>query len=250
MTSERIDDLLAELARVARDVGRAIRPVGHDEMLSAITAVARELFQAGACSIALLDDDGDELVFHVASGKGAEDVVGMRIPASRGIAGWVVTSGQAIVIEDVTRDPRFARDFAASTGYVPRSILAMPLETDRRMLGVIEVLDRNPEAAGPRDLERLSLFAGQAALALEGARAFSDVGRELLTALAESAEGGDLRDALERAAQLAPEEDADVNALAAMFAELGRAGVEERALAVRLVSAVLDFVRPFRARSL
>jgi GAF domain-containing protein len=249
VTEERVDDLLAELARVARDVGRAIRPVGHDEMLSAITAVARELFQAAACSIALLDDDGDELVFHVASGAGAEDVVGLRIPSSRGIAGWVVMSGQAIVIDDVTRDPRFARDFAASTGYVPRSILAMPLETDRRMLGVIEVLDRDPAAAGPRDLERLALFASQAALALEGARAFTDLGRELLTALAGATESGDLREALERAALQAPEEDADVDALAAMFAELGRAGAEERALAIRLVSAVLAFVRPYRARS-
>jgi len=76
--------------------------------------------------------------------------------------------GQPIEIADVTRDPRFARDVAESTGYVPRAILAMPLETDRAMLGVIEDLDRRKDGgSGARDMELLALFARQAALAIE-----------------------------------------------------------------------------------
>jgi hypothetical protein len=66
----------------------------------------------------------------------------MRIPAGQGIAGWVLASGQPIELSDVTHDPRFARDVAERTGYVPRSILAMPVEGSQQTLGVLEVLDR------------------------------------------------------------------------------------------------------------
>ena len=238
------EELLAELARVASEVGPAIAPVGRDQLLASITDAARQLFDAAACSLALLDETEEELVFHVASGAGAADVVGLRISASSGIAGWVVMSGQPIAIEDVRQDPRFAASFAEQTGYVPRSILAMPLETDRQMLGVIEVLDRRADAAGMRDMELLSVFARQAALAIEGSRVFSDLGRELLAAVAEAARTGSSLDrALARAAEDAPAGSADLAELAALFCELGRLGGEERALLTRLARQVVAYAR-------
>jgi GAF domain-containing protein len=239
----RPDDLFAELGRLAHEVGPAFAPVGHEELLRSITETARELFDAAACSLALLDDSGEELVFHVASGAGAEDVAGLRIPASRGIAGWVVMSGQAIAIEDVTQDPRFAHDIATQTGYVPRSILAMPLETDRRMLGVIEVLDRRVDVTRTRDMELLGLFARQAALAIEGARVFAELGTELLRAAAAAAGDGELGRALERAAEDTQSSRPELAELAAVFCELGRLGDTERTAAIRLVRDFLDYAR-------
>src|SRR5207237_5053763 len=126
-----------------------------------------------------------ELEFVMASGAGEEAVRDMRIPANQGVAGWVVMSGQAIAIEDVAADPRFASSVAESTGYVPRSILAMPLQTERRVLGVIELLDRKVGGVqAGRDMELLGVFAEQAALAIESATIFRDLGRALLESLA------------------------------------------------------------------
>ncbi|MDQ3645377.1 MAG: GAF domain-containing protein, partial [Actinomycetota bacterium] len=193
--------ILREVAQLASDVGPALAPAGHHELLRSITDAAKELFEAAACSLALLTEDQDELVFWVASGAGADDVVGMRIPSSQGIAGWVVTSGQPIAIEDVRRDPRFATDFAESTGYVPSSILAMPLETERSMIGVISVLDRRTTGSqGAQDMQTLALFARQAALAIENSRIFSDLGRSLFEAVGLAADGGDLSEALREVA--------------------------------------------------
>lgn len=242
------DDLVTELARIAAEMGPALAPAGHLELLRSITDAAKDLFAAAACSLALLTDDQSELVFHVASGAGAEDVVGMRIPSSAGIAGWVVTSGQPIAIEDVRRDARFASSFAESTGYVPTSILAMPLETDRRMIGVISVLDRRSAGSGVgeanEDMKTLALFARQAALAIENSRVFGDLGRVLFEAAADASDH--YSDALRAVAAGAPRPSSEYAELAAHLAELGRLGPDERLAATRLVGHFLDYLRTRR----
>ena len=237
------DDRLSELARVAADMGAALVPPGHDRLLRSITAAAQHLFNAAACSLALLDEAEEELVFLVASGAGADEVAGMRVPVGRGIAGWVVTSGQPIAIADVRRDPRFAADVAQTTGYVPRSILAMPLQTEERMVGVIEVLDRREDGREePRDMELLSRFAEQAAIAIDNSRVFSDLGRVLLTAAADVVDDDDLRAALRRAGAAAPPPDSDLAELALLFSRLGAVGPEERRVVTRVVNEFLAFL--------
>ena len=247
MTS--LDDLLRELAELATSLGPAVRPVGTDELLRALTETARQLFGAAACSLALLSEDDSELLYTVAAGEGAEDVTGMRIPASQGIAGWVVQSGQPIAISDVASDPRFAREAAEQTGYVPQAILAVPVETPQRTLGVISLLDRDPERPGAEhDMALLSLFADQAALALASVETFSRLGRVLLDALAGAAVGHDLALALRQAASESPSADPELAALAATFSALARRGASERRLALAVLRDVAEYTerRPSR----
>ena len=70
------------------------------------------------------------------------------------------------MIEDVERDPRFAKDVAEGTGYVPQGLMAVPLLHDERALGVLEVLDRQSRFT-LAEMELLGLFASQAAIALD-----------------------------------------------------------------------------------
>src|ERR1700735_2704930 len=107
------DALLTQLGELATTLGPAVRPAGTDELLRSLTETARRLFGAAACSLALRTEDESELVYTVAAGQGAAGVTGMRIPASRGIAGWVVQSGQPLAISDVGREPRFGREKGA-----------------------------------------------------------------------------------------------------------------------------------------
>jgi subtilisin family serine protease len=100
---------------------------------------------------------------------------------------------------------------AERTGYVPRSILAMPVEGSQQTLGVLEVLDRGGTGGlGADQGQLLALFARQAALAVEQAQVFADLGRALLQAAARAAEGASLRDVLTRAAQAAPRPTAEL----------------------------------------
>ncbi|MDQ4028922.1 MAG: GAF domain-containing protein, partial [Actinomycetota bacterium] len=152
-------------------------------------------------------------------------------------------SGQPIAIDDVRGDPRFAADVAESTGFVPRSIMAMPLETKKGTIGVVSVLDRSSADAG--DMELLALFAQQAAIAIDNSRAFSDLGRVLLAAL-EQASDGDLSDVLRRASSNMAARDADLAELAACFSELSAFGPDERRAAVALLSQFLSYVKKRR----
>ena len=220
------EELLRELADVAESTVVALEPAGHDQLLQAVCDAAKELFGAAACSIALVEEETDEIVYRVASGKGAAAVLGLRLPLGKGVAGWVVSSGMPIRIDDVAADPRFGREVAEQTGYVPRSILATPLETAYTVLGVVSVLDPAvpaTEAAAQQEMRLLGLFAQQAALAIDAARVYRDVGRALLAALAAAADGGPLADMAERALAAKAGPKSEVLDLAGLFARLGRA---------------------------
>ena len=137
-------------------------------LLQSIVDVARAIFRAKASSILLLDEEADELVFEAAADEASEALIGKRFPSSTGIAGFVLVSRQPLVIEDVLTDPRFSRETAESTGFVPRGLMAVPLLHEERVLGVLEVLDRPQDTRFTlAEMELLGLFASQAAIALD-----------------------------------------------------------------------------------
>jgi len=142
----------------------------ESELLSLIVAGTRERLSAAACSVALLD--GEQLVFRAAAGVGADRVVGLRLPVGRGLAGFVVASGQSIAVADVRRDQRFDVATAEGTGYVPTSILAVAVEDDEGPIGVLEVLDRQP---GVQDMEVAAAAARQVSLVVQLARSGAEV---------------------------------------------------------------------------
>ncbi len=153
------------------------------ELLRSVVEVARSIFAAKASSILLLDEHANELVFEAVVGEGEEGLLGRRFPAGTGVAGWVLATGTPLVVEDVVADPRFAKDVAEGTGYVPQGLMAVPLLHDERALGVLEVLDRQSHFT-LQEMELLGLFASQAAIALdllqrarEAERALSGDGR-------------------------------------------------------------------------
>jgi len=159
------------------------------ELLQSVVEVARAIFGAEASSIFLLDEQSDELVFEAIAGQGAEKLLGQRFPSSTGIAGWVLVTRQPLVIEDVTEDPRFAKDVAEQTGYVPKGLMAAPLLHEERALGVLEVLDRPQRSQFSLvEMDLLGLFANQAAIALD----LLQRARRAESMLAESGEGAEV----------------------------------------------------------
>jgi GAF domain-containing protein len=146
--------------------------VGSEEsfrsLLQSVVEVARAIFGAKASSVFLLDEAADELVFEAVAGEGADTLVGQRFPSSQGVAGWVLVTRQPLIIENVDEDPRFAKEVAESTGYVPKGLMAVPLLHEERALGVLEVLDRPQRSQFSLvEMDLLGLFANQAAIALD-----------------------------------------------------------------------------------
>jgi GAF domain-containing protein len=140
----------------------------HRALLQSIVEAARAIFSARAASIFLHDDEADELVFEAAAGERSGDVIGLRLPAGTGIAGWVLATRQPLVLNDLANDPRFAREVAERTGFVPSALMAVPLLSNEQALGVLQVLDPEEDVrSGLAQMELIGLFANQAAVALD-----------------------------------------------------------------------------------
>ena len=140
----------------------------HRALLQAIVEAARAIFGAAASSVFLYDEQRNELVFEAVAGEGSDELVGQRFPAGTGIAGSVLATRQPLVVEQVEQDPRFAREAAEATGYVPSGIMAVPLVSRDRLLGVLSVLDRRDRSRSAlEEIELLGEETEQAAIALE-----------------------------------------------------------------------------------
>jgi GAF domain-containing protein len=139
----------------------------YRSLLQSIVDVARAIFVARASSILLLNEETDELVFEAVAGEGSHELVGTRLQSSTGIAGWVLVTQQPIVLNDVQNDPRFSREAAAKTGFVPQGLMAVPLLYEEQSLGVLQVLDRPQRSQfSLQEMDLLGLFASQATIGL------------------------------------------------------------------------------------
>jgi GAF domain-containing protein len=138
------------------------------QILQGTVNIARTVFDAYSASVLLLDESAGQLVFEAVAHPDEQGLVGMSFPANSGIAGWVLQSGQTMMMDDVSADPNFARQTAQATGYVPRGLIAAPISGDGDWIGVLEVLDRTAGYRGSiADVALLALLADQAAASLE-----------------------------------------------------------------------------------
>jgi signal transduction histidine kinase/CheY-like chemotaxis protein len=141
-----------------------------DEVLRRVMERIQALMQVEAGSLLLKDPETDELVFRIAVGPQKDAVQGRRLKVGVGITGWVYQGGVPVIVPDVQQDPRFYRGVDATTGFVTRSMLCVPLKVRDTVIGVIEVLNTvvNPPFSG-EDLNLLSAIAAHAATAIENA---------------------------------------------------------------------------------
>jgi eukaryotic-like serine/threonine-protein kinase len=162
-TIEALADALGRPIRAPHGASLALSVEAPDAPRSVIEAVVRTaagVFDAAAASVALTDVVSGELVFQAAWGAGAQEIVGVRLPRGEGIAGSVAASGEPAVVPDVREDPRFANAVAARTGYIPNTMLVVPLRRDSRPVGVLQLIDRRDGGRyEPADLSRATLFA-------------------------------------------------------------------------------------------
>lgn len=188
MTGEaRVAAILSALEGVAARAAAASRlePPGATAVLRSVTEAAVTVFGAEAVSIALHEPESDRLVIRAAAGRAGDGAVGLAFAGSTGIAGYVFSTGQPLAVSDVTADPRFDRATAETTGYIPRSIVAVPILHDDGSIGVLEVLDARSDGRNQlRDLDLASAFAHQAAVIVAGGRVERDTAELLRLTLA------------------------------------------------------------------
>jgi len=162
-------ELRAALVRSAL-AGTIAAPVTHSRLLEMIVETASQVISSQAASLFLVDEERRELVFEIALGQKSEEVKKFRVPLGHGIAGHVAATGQPTATSG-NADPRQAREIGENVGYVPRTILCVPLFYADRVIGVLELLDKADNATFTMlDMRVLGLFANMAAVAIEQSR--------------------------------------------------------------------------------
>src|SRR3954470_9245507 len=157
--AEFADELRQALVRHDQ-AGAWVGPAVHNELLEMIVRTAARVMDARAATLYLVDYETDEMVFGVAVGPGSEDIEPFRMPLGVGIAGWAAATGQPVAVSDASQDPRFAAGVAQGMGYVPKSVLCIPLRSGQAVVGVIQLFDKaggHPFTAV--DMELLGQFA-------------------------------------------------------------------------------------------
>jgi GAF domain-containing protein len=251
VSNNRVAEELRESLRLVATAGAISAPVTHAELLELIVGTAAQVINADAASLFLVDVANQELVFEVALGQKAEAAKQLRLPLGRGIAGLVAVTGEPIAASNVQDDPRHAADIARIIGYQPRSILCVPLISNEDVIGVLELMDKHGGASfSPSDIAVLTLFANQAAVAIEQSQAQRGL-TGLLTSLTkkfdDNTEPGSAR-IQQFAAEI--EGDSDFAAtleLARLLREIAQSGDLERRLCHVVVRGLADYIR---ARSL
>lgn len=170
-SAEQMNDDLRQLL----DVNLAITSeMQLESLLGKIVEVTSKILQADRASLFIYDDKRDELWSLVAQGV---DKVPIRFPASQGLAGHALQTGEVVNIEDAYADSRFIKATDIETGYRSRSILSMPIVArDGRKLGVMQALNRHQATRfSPEDVSKMGAFAAQAAVAIDNATLFSQI---------------------------------------------------------------------------
>ena len=246
---EKLSNQLQRLLAAIESSGRAVSPKPKDALLQSIVDAAGRIFGAAAASILLVNEQEQLLEFKVAYGASDHDLVGTKFPLDKGIAGYVVMTGQPIAISNVRQDARFNQDFARSTGYVPTSILATPLLAGEHVIGVMEVLDKiNAASFGLQDMELLGLFANQAALAIEQSQQMDQLQDSLvlgLKRLASADPSQPLPELLKALQKDSGDKQAasDLLVLADAFNEISALGEPERRACLQILKTFAEYRR-------
>ncbi len=175
--TERRAQQLATLNTITRQLTSTmeIEPLSRNILASAV-----DILNAEAGSLFLVDEQTDELVFKVTVGPVAKNLVGQRLPAGTGFVGQAVTTRQPVIVNNVASTTTWNPAPDKQTGFVTRSILAIPMEVKERVIGVIEVINKKDGSSFTEDDQNLlTAFSGQASVAFENARLFTLTDQEL-----------------------------------------------------------------------
>ena len=150
-----------------------------DRLLKRILRSAIHAVEGTAGALLLLEPDSKELVFAVVEGGGGAALEGRRMPQGKGIAGWVVSNRELLIVSDVQQDERFFGEISAGVDFEVRSLICAPLIAKGEVIGVVQVLNKAHGAQfDDDDLDLMGSFAAQSATAIENARLYQELRRE------------------------------------------------------------------------
>jgi signal transduction histidine kinase len=175
--SEKRAHQLSTLNEITRQLTSTLE---QEPLLRNILENAVNILNCEAGTLFLMDEPTGDLIFRVTVGPVASNLLGQRLPAGTGIVGRAVQLRAPVIENDAQRSTARYEGPDKQTGFISRSLLAVPMQIKDRVLGVIEVINRRDGLPFVEDDQNLlTAFAGQAAVAIENARLLAQVDQDL-----------------------------------------------------------------------
>ncbi len=175
ITRQRLEQM-SLIAQVSQSLNSTLE---LETVLRDTTEMSAMTLQAQAATLFVVDERNRELIFYMPTGAAGGMLSEMRIPQHQGVAGWVSMNRRSIIVNNVENDPRFSSQVDDATGFKTRNILCVPLTVQGRLVGVLEVLNKDGEEDfSEEDKNWLEKVGSQAAVALENARLYQNLRNE------------------------------------------------------------------------
>jgi signal transduction histidine kinase len=175
ITRQRLEQM-SLIAQVSQSLNSTLE---LETVLRDTTEMSAMTLQAKAATLFVVDERNRELIFYMPTGTAGGMLHEMRIPQHQGVAGWVSMNRRSIIVNNVENDPRFTSLVDDTTGFKTRNILCVPLTVQGRLVGVLEVLNKEgDEDFTEEDKNWLEKVGSQAGVALENARLYQNLRNE------------------------------------------------------------------------
>jgi len=172
---DKIPDI-AFLFEASRRLNRALE---LERLLAEIRAICLEAVNAEAVNVLIWDEEKKRLEFQLAFNRADEAARRLFLRPDEGLAGWIASNDQSIIISDLKDDPRYRHEIDQAMGFSGRSVLGVPIHRGRGVVGVVELLNaRSPGGFTEHDLRTITALADPIAVALENALLYRDLQRE------------------------------------------------------------------------
>ncbi|MEO7674596.1 MAG: GAF domain-containing protein [Pyrinomonadaceae bacterium] len=246
MTESNATDLPAKLQRLIETIDIAnILTEPLTRSIAKLLEISAAEINSEEASVLIRDGDEGDLRFLSAIGQVAEQLINLKVPAGKGIAGFVLSSGQPMAVSDVGEESSFYSEVDKTTGYSTQMILATPLSHNGEVIGVLEYINRRGEPPfepfTPVEMDRAAFFAEAVASlvnAYESAKLFRDMGEKVLAGQ-NTDDIGELRSWLSGVRDSA--EHRGMMDLAILMRELASRGEAERVICRELLESIVRF---------
>jgi diguanylate cyclase (GGDEF)-like protein len=160
--------------RVFHDVARALTSsLELEEILGAIMDKMAQFFGPEKWSMLMVDDKSGELYYAIAVGENTESLKGLRVPLGEGVAGWVASTGNPLVVPDVALDPHWSAFANKHPDLKIKSIACVPVRSGNKTLGVIQLLNSKLDLLSEYSISFLRILCDYAAIAIQNARSMT-----------------------------------------------------------------------------
>lgn len=163
-----------KISALLNEASRAINSsLDMNDIMQSLLAQMNEFLIAEAISIALVDNNTNELEYMVAEGVGSSEIVGLRLPATRGLSGWVMAQGKPALVQDTSLDSRFTLSGDERTGHLTKAMICAPMQFQGEVIGTIQAINPLEGTFTQEDLDLLINLANIASTAMANAQQFA-----------------------------------------------------------------------------